>query len=293
MKLEDRFYPYPLLTEARDDYKEKSFSADINITNVNKSYQIDASFQIDEPQIKNLIDLGRASYSLFILNEETRYRKIESTFQPNISLTIKASMLTGKVTIIPIVVANSNINDFESPNFNDDYKGYCFSIKKGNTLAIAPSYEFDAVQNKDDLKQIPSIFTVVRSMDKNLKTMQVDLMSPRIAIKLDKDTFKVYNELRLNPSMAKLLSTLIILPSLVYVLQIIFKVDVDSELNEFEGLTWYKVIESKLNSLNYSKENWPTYEQDVIEIAQLLIGNPLKSSLEELKSTLINIESGD
>lgn len=293
MKLEDRFYPYPVLTEARDDYTEKSFSSDINVTTVNKSYQIDATFQIDEPHIKHLIDFGRASFSLFIINEETRYRKIESTFQPKISLSIKSSMLNGKVTIIPIIVANSNIQNFESPNFNDDYKGYSFSIKKGNTLAIAQSIEFDAIQNNDDLKQVPSIFTVVKSMDKNLKTMQVDLMSPRIAIKLDKETFNTYNELRLNPSMARLLSTLIILPSLVYVLQTIFKVDSDLETNEFESLTWYKVIEAKLNSLNYSKGNWSNYEQDVMEIAQLLIGNPMQSSLEELKSTLINMESGD
>ncbi|WP_461672591.1 hypothetical protein [Priestia megaterium] len=282
MKVSKRYYPHPVLSSFSDDITEGNFKTNIKITTTKAFYTFDTDFLLTNTDILNYVNNEEACYSIHVECSDTRMRQVYQSFESHFSFEIASDKLNGKVEITPFILAAKDIQNYSNRNFHEDYAGSTFNIVKGDVVAIDEGKTFDAIKEKDELKHIPSIFTVGKFQGTDKKTpYDVDFgQTNKIVIKLSEVNFEYYRQLAQNNETAQILSVMLLLPALVSLLEQIKSDDFDYE--QFEEFRWFKVIEVRLKTLGIDLTRSSDLPESAIVIAQKIIGDPLSGGLKTL-----------
>ncbi|WP_274649017.1 hypothetical protein [Paenibacillus humicola] len=287
MQINYRQYPHPVLSYFADDVIDSDFQASLKSSKTQNTYIFEAQCVTSSDGINQLIEEKKACFAFHFECSTTRYRKLFKSFDSDFSFQLSADSLEGKVQICSFILAAENVEQYSLPEFHPDYEGHTFYIKKGDVLAVDAERTFFAEKEYDPLKRVPSIFSVQPNRGENAPPFDMDSSGHKIIIKLSADNFEYYKTISLNQNLQPLLSSLIIMPALVSILEII-KNSVDQEV-ELEECRWYRVIRSRLKELGIETENKSTFSDSTVAVAQKLIGEPLNTSL----LALINFEDED
>lgn len=287
MQINYRQYPHPVLSYFADDVIDSDFQASLKSSKTQNTYIFEAQCITSSDGIIQLINEKKACYAFHFECSTTRYRKVFRSYGPNFTFQLPADSIEGKVQICSFILATENIEHYFLPEFHSDYEDHTFSIKKGDVLAIDTERTFIAEKEYDPLKRIPSIFSVQPIRGENVQPVDIDSSGHKIIIKLSEDNFEYYKTISLNQNLQPLLSSLIIMPALVSILETIKNSD-DQEI-DLEELRWYRVIRSRLKEIGIDIENKSTFLDSTLAVAQKLIGEPLNASL----LALVNFEDED
>jgi hypothetical protein len=286
MKEKYRVYPHPVLTRFSDDLVNCGFKINVGCDPEPDKYLFNCEAELTCRDLEQLIESKKASFVLHVECASTRFRTAILSTNKTFKESVPAACLDGKVEILPMITALEDIVSYKNDNFHEDYNGASYKIKKGDVFAIGESSEFDAVKQKDALMNIRSIFSVVPDDDKAAHPLNVNLTSERIVISLSRKNYNLYIQLKENQALNSVLASMIIMPTLIFTLDKIKDTasEATDELNDYDGLRWYRVIKNKLQSLNYDITNPDIWSgEGALVIAQKIIGDPISTGIGNLQ----------
>ena len=276
-----RLYPYPVLSEASDDYIDSYFKAEVIQSYTQGFIEFVFTTETNNGELNQLIQSGKAQFAFHLECAQTGYREAIIFSTTTYRYLVKEEQLNGKLQISPFIIVVKPIENYSNQFFNLDYKGFTFHLDPGCVLAVAPGDEFLIEKHKDDLASIPSIFYIVKNSTKGFLGFDVTYPQDRIGILLGEKEYETYRRLNVNPAIKGILITLVIFPALVQVLQI-FKSD-EQTLEEYSNYRWFRSIEKRAEELNLDLRRTDVTE---VYLAQQLLGYPLLTSLYELAEAL-------
>jgi len=180
------------------------------------------------------------------------------------------------VEVCAVIVSTHDINGYCSRDFDPDYRGVQFVVRKGDVLAVDRDRSFEAEKSADPLRKITSIFSVVPVSGDNSTSLDIDAMGNRIIIKLDQESFRRYRSLASDQSLHPILSSAVVMPALVWILAMMRHGDVSEEDRD---LRWFRVISNRLRDIGISFEGAEAHSESLVAVAQRLIGDPARASL--------------
>ena len=276
-----RLYPYPVLSEASDDYVDTKFTAGVEHSYVTGFIEFIFTADTNNEELNQLIEKGSAKIVFHLECSQTGFREAIAFSTSTFRYVVKEEYLNGKLQICPFIIVMQPIEQYTNKKFNTDYSGFAFELDPGCVLAVAPGYELMIEKHKDDLATIPSIFYITKNSAKDFQGFEVTVPQDRIGILLGEKEYENYRRLNANASIRGLLITLLIFPALAQVLQI-FKED-EETLEEYSNYRWFRSIEKRAQELKLNLRSSDTSE---LYLAQQILDFPLLSSLYELSDTL-------
>ncbi len=277
MKIDKLSFPHPVLI-SDDGEIPGNFEIDLEYS-LGDNIELAASVDIENNYLMNLIDSGRASICMEVDCKATVFKKLFKFNQSEFSKKIDHSLLAGKVKVGLFVLVEERIDNYTPDHMHEDYEGFEFSVDKGDILAYGDNFSFLAVKDEKKLSA-PESLIKVRKGDKREDHMKVVLQNDIIEVFLSKKDFEEHGKIQ-NSSrkMAEMFHSAIVLPALVYAINISMRAGED-----FEGVDWYEIIKHRVE--NEMEESWD--ESNVMEIAQNLLESPVQRSIKrgwELIST--------
>lgn len=284
MDIRPKFYPYPVLSQFSDDYKESEFEVNINVEKAGHNILIRFNSRVKDDGLNHLLSSSQAIFVYHLECSQTGYRKALSTTNQLLDHVIFNDALAGKLQICPFIVASVDIKDYVNANFNPDYRGFKFDIDAGCVLGVGSQVDVQINKELSDLANTRSVFSIVPNEDPVSIGMLVDFDYNRIVIKLPETDFNNYQSLRGEVLVQSVLNSLVIIPALVYVLEEVSKRDA-CDRYEYESYSWYRTIKrSLLRNFDCDIESIDFAERNMLELAQNLINSPLTDALQVLSS---------
>lgn len=275
-------YPYPILSPTTNDYKNKYFRAKINHTPNRKRILLDIEFELNSDFLKNLIKQGAAHYLILLECNSTRYRKIFTTTENRIEISIDEFDIGNNLSINILIVASSNIYDFKSDEFESYFKGISFNILCGDTLAKDKVRTMSIDKGYSKPVSSSSIFNIEQCEDD--EPLNWDSHNDYILIKLPKKTYEFYTSLALNANTHSLITNTIIVPILT---QILTEIRLDSTI--YRDSNWLNVILEQLENLNISEDGLSSLNS-IANIAYKIFPQSLDDSFKFVEDLLSNVE---
>ncbi|MCB6435869.1 hypothetical protein [Thomasclavelia ramosa] len=285
MQIRNRLFSYPVYSNDVDDYKINSFSFEYDIENNGDFIKIIYFTKILNENIIHKIREKVIKLTILIECPKTAYRQLFILDELKGDLEIPSQILSSKVEICCLLIANSNFIINKECGISSDYLNTSFSIKKGFIIGYDNAYPFIVDKVKEDNFKPSSIISVVKKLDLD-NQMDIDLDNDqKIKIQLGKEMYRYFVQLQ-GQDKLPIVHSLIVLPALVYVISQIKDVSIRETYEEYY---WYRCIAKQLEILNIDIDSSVFKSMTALSIAQELLKCPLKKALVNLTTT----EGGD
>ena len=259
---------------------EFQVSVELERTEQTTAVALEASFDLSDPELHELVRKEKAEYALLVVSPHTRLRKELRSGQDTLKETFEDGELGGEVELRPFLLATADIPGFQAEHWNDDYAGQVFDIKKGAVLAADTPYR--SWVDVEDEGPIGSIFQL--AVDEELEEGEwgVGLDSDRIQVLVTKSDSKLLETVRAQAKTASDWSYLmngLYLPALVYALAEAGRSDAQQVYGERR---WYSSLQARLEQIEA-----PSLESsngaDRARDAQRLLDLPFSKLLSRLR----------
>ena len=283
-------YPYPILRNESIDYKTAVFNVRINKEIDNSSYTFKCEYTISSDYINKLVEEGKAKVGVIIKSNAVWFRNFYDITYNN-TITIDSRDIYGRVYILPCIVATTNIDNFYSNEFDEEFRMTNIKINAGEIIGLSDELVFDAILDSDIFKTSSSIFDIIGTDD---EYMSYDLSQSKIVIMIPRDIHDKYKSME-NSSMqpAPILNSIVVFPVLVEVLE-----QMKNNIDEFDESynKWYTTIKKNIDSKRKGgKIKGLDINGDIDDpylVAQSLTSGLLYTSCERLGNMIIN-DGGD
>ncbi|MGD9901725.1 MAG: hypothetical protein AB7S44_04255 [Spirochaetales bacterium] len=286
MQIKSRLYPYPIidrwtnLVSPTEDYQQTVFETNVETEIGQTEIILKFSAEIkNNEQIKKMIEDGSLAYAFHVECPKTSFRKLYTFNKRNFEEIFDSGQLDIKVEVSPFIIATKNIENFENNDWHNDYKEIQFFIEKGSVLGTGRQQNINITKQKDELADVPSIFSVCVHNNEIDKEMSISINSNNISIALPKAEFEKYQLIKKFTDYQKLGHALIVFPALVYVLEQLKQASEDM-IDEYSERGWYRSIKKAMEKRGFNFENLK--EMETYKWAQILIEYPLYDSFDQL-----------
>lgn len=290
MQIKPRSYPHPVLAHFTDDIINSVFQPVVTVKGQKNAYVFDAVFKTNNADLLELIAQTKATYAVHVECTQTRYRDIFRSANEKFSFEVPAGMLDGRVEVTSFILAAKALDKYRNESFHPDYAELTFRVSKGDTLAVGHDREFNAEKKTDPLRKVPSIFSIVPSDEKDATGMDIDSSGPKVRVTLSRPNFDAYSTLKSDQSLHAMLSTAVVVPALVTVIDEIRRAGSDGTIEGYKDRRWYLVVARRLREMGIDPETPDTFVDSSLRIAHVMLGQPLAASLEGLKTILQDTE---
>lgn len=292
MQVNYRAYPHPVLSYFSDDYVRCLYQTNIMTTVSRSGYAFSVMSKTSSSSLNQLLVQGDATHAVHIECAATRYRRLFTSQNDSFNIDIANGLLEGRVYICSFIVAAKDIEYYSSSEFHPDFGGRGFAVKKGDILAVDKDRNFAAENDYDPLRKLPSIFTIMPSLAEDAPPIDVDSNTHKVVIRLSHEVHETYKKLSADSAMAHILSSMVVVPALISLLETISQAAADGDTSDLEARRWYRVLVAKLKEIGYALEdNGEGFSDSTLVIAQKLIGQPLLLGVRGLKNIID--DSGD
>ena len=163
-------FPYPLLTNDSDSYKDCEFTLDIDLTENTNNYRFSIKYIMSSEFIKSLIDNGQATFVLVIQSKDNKFYYLD-TKAMFVDVPKTRLSLNKKTEVQLSIIADENINFKDNYELNDFYSSFKDQIvvNKKSILGFSNVVIFEGSQRKPfDLFE--------KKVDPNLKSnIKIDI----------------------------------------------------------------------------------------------------------------------
>lgn len=284
MKFKDRSFPYPIILPYNNDYETTTF--DINITyEVNSEMnelKIKLISKLDNETLLQLIESNDLSYVVHLEESRTMFREIIKFNENEHTHTIKLDKVRSSIEVVPMIVANNNIDEYWSSDQSSYFMGSKFEIEKNSIVGFGNPKEIEVLKDLDDLQHVGSIFIV--TPDRKIKSIyKIEYQERYISINISEKDYEIYNSLsniyRLSNSQEnKILLSIFVLPVFVEVLNLIKTNGIN-----FDNKVWYKSIVKAYENKDIKFEEELKKETfDSYQYAQIIFNDIISESVNKL-----------
>lgn len=270
MKLRERSFPYPVLSE--NDDVDAAFQAPIEVRKVGEKFQIGILCQMSSDDLQVKLDAGDAKYGLHVECTRSFFREIYDFTPKNGQgvVWLDRENLRGPVDLNVVVYATKEITNYKLSGSHEDYGNKSFYVAGGDFLAITEGTTFNADIHQDMLESVRSIIEILRRPDQK-PVVGVNWDSDRIQILLPERDYELYCQIRKSPSFIAIQLSSIILPVLMQAVEMVASKD-----TEYESNRWYYNLMHRMTQKDIS------FEGSAFENAQRLLDYPIRRTLEKV-----------
>lgn len=272
MKLNNRLFPYPILSPYFNDYNNVDFEADITIQQSSHSIQVNIRITLTEPYLLQMVEDGIIEYVLQLECAMTSYRDSIRFSEDYYEYRIPVEMIEEQLNVRVFILATQQLEDFGPSNLVDDYEGLKFDLDEFSIIGIASYRNVKIEKEKDQIKHVASIFSIVKKIENIKKEFIFEPNGDRIRIEISEEYIEKYNILNRNPKNKFALMSVIIAPVLLKVIELIKEDEEDS----YSMFKWYSSIAQMMEKKKIG------LEEDSYIIMQKLLEYPLGESLLSL-----------
>lgn len=286
MQIKNKLYPYPVLSDTTNDYKNSYFKANGEVSF--EGYKIIITFEseISNNELNSLIKSGQAVFAYHVECAQTGYRRVFESNEKGMKILLSHKEVSGKVQICPFVVAKESIPGFTSVNFDDDYKGLSFDIDAGCFMAVGQQFDIFVEKVNEDIANLPSIFSIIKNLDRTCQEFLVEYHSDKITIKMPVNEYQRYKAIYQVPQANAILNSMLIVPVLVFVLEEVSKLD-SVGIDDLTTFAWFRSLQNTLLKkfkCDIGKEGLKEKSVELLSLAQRLVDSPFGDALESLEN---------
>jgi len=278
---ESKLFPHPVLREENQDYLTSKFDTIVNTKNLVTKYLIEIDVTLDNPELINLLKNKRVKIIAHLECSNTKFREIRDLNIGKNELLINAGLMEGTLYFLPLIVAKENIEGYFSKDFNKEYENNSFRLEKGDILAIGRHFPIVIENIKDKLASVPSIFSIKKSLNQVPRGIEIGLTKDKIEIYLPDNVFQVYSKYKKSKFYLDIMSSVIILPALMSVLDNLKDVGENGSV-EYGDKRWFLVIRRKLKEEGIDLEKGELKTEDSFRLSQQILDFINARSLESL-----------
>lgn len=270
-------YPYPILTDSKIDYKNSTFKASYRYKVCKDEHRIRIKCDVDNKEILELINTGKASYAVQLECTNTFLRELRKfTYNEPITISLKNTQVIDKLDVGIAIIANEDIAEFKSDDLIDIYQSMSISFKKNEPIAVTPPVRIDIVNDDEIFNEVHSIFNIV--VDEQATKITYDPHADRIRVKLPSEIAGFYMN-------SKKTEKITVLNSLIFTPVLVDLISQDSiNQAEYGSFSWCKTLKVKISKfpkdVNITVEN--AYD-NALDVTQILMKNLVIDSIYEYK----------
>ncbi len=286
MVIKDRLFPYPVMCMDTDDYTDGSFMVDTTIVEQGlNNIKLRFDFNLNNPGLRSLITQGKAAYAIHLECSTTSFRTVIESYGGRIDYNLMNSKVNGEVAVLGMIVAKEKIPFYHNEWLNEDYKDIDIIIQKGSILAYENLQPIRIAKEIEELAEKDSIFSIVKKVRNDINEdhpIEFNLSGDHIQILVNEMIYDSYIRYRGNVSMRPLMNSLLIVPALTYMMEVLRK-DPDDYLT-YASTYWFMKIEKtyKLNNLNFMEDVVKDEEKFITAIVQEMLKLPINQAMMEL-----------
>lgn len=284
MEIKNRLFPYPVLSEDSDDYREGKFEVIPEvIENTDNDICLKFTIQLDDAKLRSLINEDKAEYAIHLECLNTCFRTVVKSQDTAIRYNLAKKYVNRKVQLLGMLVAKESINNFTSIALNRDYDDIDVSFKKGSILAYHNMAALDVNKNYEELSKNESIFRVCRYKKNETEhnPVRFELTDERIKITMDDDVYTIFATLKDRTHMDALIRTSVLLPALTNAF-----IELRSETSDYQGTAWYMQLDNHYRALGSSLSEKISSGESALILAQEFLNNPVNDLFINIKSML-------
>lgn len=283
MKVKERHFPYPILADFSNDYTQSSYETSITYDVTSEEFILYVKHSLDNRELEELIANKKAKYCVHIECPKTQTRFLEATQKNKQHLRVKASNIEKNLEVCTFIAANEDIIDYNNQNFDADYKGYSFNLKKGDIIAIG--FDYNISIEKDKINESESILQLEKGNENTKEAFKITYNTDRIVVKLNPQNYTLYNNLADQDELQSVLHSLIGVPVLTSALQVVAQeMEDETEIDEgVSGFRWFRILIEKIKAIGLDPYDATIYEETV-SLAQKILNDPFSKSLEALNN---------
>ena len=173
----DANFPYPVLTNSSNSYKDCNFTLDVNLEENTHNYRFTIEYDIDSEFINELLNYGQAELILVVQSKDNKFFILKNG-EKYIEISKSRISLSKRTTIQLLIKAKENIsfkNNYDLSEFYEEFKDQII-VPKNSVLGFSNSLIFEGSTTKP-----LEIFE--KKIDPNLKCdIKIELGSETIII---------------------------------------------------------------------------------------------------------------
>lgn len=290
-------YPYPILLDKAVDYKTSTIKARYLYQGLKNGHKIKIECDIDNNEIKKLIEDKKVCYAVQIESPNAMYRKTFEFFNEDliedpeskkkyIEISLDSNDVIDYIDIGLALLVKEEIDNYQNEDFVDAYKGIKMKINKNEVLAVCQNVRQMIILNDEILKELHSIFNLQK--DNTINYITYDPNHHRILIRVPEDIGNYYLTAKGNKEKIKVLNAIIFMPILTSIVN-----DMKDTEEEFSNRLWFKTLENKIKEIIQDKKiTREELLENPYETAQMLMQNISVESINEFKK-LLETQEGD
>lgn len=278
MEIRNRLFPYPVLCDETDDYKEDG----LNIISQTREGMNDINgmvrFELGNKAMLDLIRMGYAEYVVHLECSSTSYRRIIRSDVSEINYSIPKSRVNVEVTVLAMIVAKRKIENFVSEDLNEDYDGENIIFEKASILAYKNLPRIYIYKNYEELAGNESLFSIIKvglPDDVEVKPITFDLTGDRIKIMVDPKTYEAYVHFQQKSAIAM---SMLVMPAVNYMID-----ELRESPESFSSRMWYMKMKQfyKAQGKDFIDDVIHS-DRNIVEIAQEMLKSPIGKAYRDL-----------
>lgn len=274
---EDRLFPYPVLRHGNQNFTSSDFSVKTDYRHNNIEYEFQFDVELNESNLRKLINNGDALIVCHLECSKTKFRSLEILKTGVNKIKINVENVDGRLELVGLIIANKDIDEYKSQNFDAEYEENSFSIQKGSILGIADMPSVFIENKKENLSNLPSIFDISYTTEE--KTMKLTLNEERIKIYLPLHEYRIRDAHKNSIHSRNIMNAMIVFPALVAVLNDLSHKD---SIELYGNRRWFGVLKRKLKDRGYDLENCDLEDDRIFNIAQELLEPLFADAMDSL-----------
>lgn len=288
MEIRNRLFPYPVLCEDTDDYKQGEFYVDAQIVEQGvNDILVRFDMHLDNPGLQGLINCGDAEYVIHIECSNTAFRTVVRTYSNTVQYRIMNSRVNGDINLLGMIVSTKRIGHYHNSLLDEDYGGITLNIEKASILAYYNMNPIHIEKNYEELAEKDSIFSVVKEVriDQNeRKPIWFKLDNDRIKIIVDEDIYASYVRYQGNAAMQPLMVSLLVMPALTYMLEVLRNED----WVEYASDYWFLKIQKfyKIHEIDFIDDIILNDDKMISEAVQEMLQLPIGKAMINIPEML-------
>jgi len=284
MKLTNRLYSYPVLSEEKDDYCQSVFEVSFNykMSSVN-TFEVHLDINMDNPELNTLIAAGKAEFVAHIECSATGFRTSISSPLPELIFNISISSINGTVEVSAFIISKCLIKEFISSDWNEDYEGLSFYIEKAYILAYKNLPTIEITKDFEEFTSASSIFMIYKRVTEADSPFDVNMESDKIKIGLGTSDYEIFSRFSRQVELQPILHSMLILPALVYVIE---ELRTERGVDIYRNTKWFLALAGtfKTRNTDFLEEINNTEDKPSIILAQEIMEYPISKALSRIAS---------
>jgi len=267
-------FPYPVLCDRPELYKKSIFNCEISKVSFNETQVLNLEFKSTGNVVNDLIAKKKASYALSVKCPRTMLRRLY-WLKASSHVVLDNKDIRDAIDVQAYILAKEDIANFTDPDFDDDFSGMSFNIRKADVLGENEAIHIK-INFKNKVEDFESVIDI-REGSSDDKFMSADYDGDHIEITLPKKQFSIYRDMKSETGKYPSMHATMVVPVLVHALDLLGRDDDSGRY--YSEFKWYNTLDAKVDKIMkaYGKKRKDLLKDPVMTAEIILDDNSLHS----------------